>query len=102
MVRLIEVVNTTQYNSRHERVAIPAFTLQELWINEQHVVNLRRASGYNRLLQEGRLPNELDGAHEFTAITTLTGGVQEVYVVVGDLPAVARKVSVEKPTLLKG
>ena len=102
MVRLIEVVNTTQYSPRHERVATPSFTLQELWINEQHVVNLRRATGYNRLLQEGRLPNELDGAHEFTAITTLTGGVQEVYVVVGELASVARKVSVEKPTLLKG
>jgi hypothetical protein len=102
MVRLIEVVNTTQYNPRHERVATPTFMLQELWINEQYVVNLRRASGYTKLLEEGRLPNELDGAHEFTAITTLTGGVQEVYVVVGALSDVARKVSIEKPILLKG
>ena len=102
MVRLIEVVNETDFNSRHERVATPQFSLRELWLNEAHVVNLRRATGYGRLLQESQLAGDLDPTHEFTAITTLAGGVQETYVVVGELATVARKLSHEKGTLLKG
>ena len=102
MVRLIEVVNGTEFNYRHERTASPRFTLEELWINEAHVVNLRRATGYGRLLSEGQLPSQLNEQHEFTAVTPLTGGVQEVYVVVGDLNTVAKKLSHEKGTLLKG
>ena len=102
MVRLIEVVNETEFNSRHERVATPQFSLRELWLNEVHVVNLRRATGYRHLLQEGQLLGDLDPTHEFTSITTLAGGIQETYVVVGELATVARKLSHEKATLLKG
>jgi len=102
MVRFIEIVNKTSKNPRMERTAVPHFELREVWINENFVVNLREASGYNKLLKEGRLPPDLNPQHAFTAVTTNTGGVTETYVVVGGMETVAKKVSHDKAFLLKG
>jgi len=102
MIRFIEVVNETKFNSRMERVAVPQFSLQEVWINEKHVTNLREAAGYVKLLQEGRLPSDLRGDHQFTTVTTSTGVAQETYVVVGDVSAVASRLNRDKTKLLKG
>jgi len=50
MIKFVEVVNNTSFNSRLERVAIPEFSLKEVWLNEKYVVNLREAPGYDKLL----------------------------------------------------
>jgi len=102
MIRFIEVVNKTERNPRLERTSIPRFELQEVWINEEHVVNLREATGYTRMLQEGRLPPDLNAKHRFTAVTTNMGNMSETYVVVGDLPTVANRLSKNRASLLKG
>lgn len=102
MIRFVEIVNNTNFNSRHERTAVLEFSLGEVWINAKHVVNLREAVGYTKLLQEGRLPADLDSAHSFTAVTTMVGAVKETYVVVGALDTVANRLSPARPTLLKG
>jgi len=102
VIRFVEVVNNTNFNSRHERTAVLEFSLGEVWINQNHVVNLREATGYSKLLQEGRLPADLDSAHGFTAITAMVGAVKETYVVVGTLDAVAKRLSRNTATLLKG
>lgn len=102
MIRFIEVVNTTTKNPRMERTAIPQFELKEVWINEKHVVNLREAAGYTKMLHEGRLPPDLDTNHSFTAVTCHAGTVSETYIVVGDLPAVATRLSQDRSRLLKG
>lgn len=102
MIRFVEVVNKTTKNPRMERTAIPQFELREVWINEQFVVNLREAAGYHKMLLEGRLPEDLDAQHQFTSVTTNTGGVNEVYVVVGDLSTVANRLSKNRANLLKG
>ena len=102
MVRFIEIINKTTKHPRMERTATPSFGVQEVWINENYVVNLREAPGYNKMLKEGRLPSDLRLDHSFTAVTTNTGGVTETYIVVGDVQTVARKVSHNKASLLKG
>ena len=102
MIRFIEIINKTDKNPRLERTAIPQFDMQEVWINEKFVVNLREATGYTKLLREGRLPEDLSPQHSFTAVTTNTGGISETYIVVGDLAIVANRLSKDRATLLKG
>jgi hypothetical protein len=102
MIRFVEIVNKTDKNPRLERTAIPQFDLQEVWINEEFVVNLREATGYAKLLREGRLPADLSIQHSFTAVTTNTGGISETYIVVGALNTVAGRLSKDRSTLLKG
>jgi hypothetical protein len=102
MIKFIEVKNETDFNSRLERTAQLHFTLGEVWINENYVVSVRPAKGYQKLLQEGRLPADLDTTHEFTAILTNNGNLTETYVVVGATAAVAERLGSDHRTLLKG
>ena len=102
MIRFIEVINETDFNSRLERTAQLRFSLREVWINEKYVVNLREAVGYRKLLEEGRLPGDLDVDHQFTAITTNNGAATETHVVVGDVTSVATRVDRLEKILLKG
>jgi hypothetical protein len=101
MIKFVEVVNNTSFNSRLERVAIPEFSLKEVWLNEKYVVNLREAPGYDKLLREGHL-GELNPAHEFTLVTAQQGPNQHSYVVVGGVTEVAAKLNRETKTLLRG
>jgi hypothetical protein len=78
------------------------YALGEVWINKQHVVNLREASAYKQFLHEGKLPSDLESHHEFTAITVNNGTVTETHVVVGSVPFVASRFNHGKKTLLKG
>lgn len=102
MIRFVEVVNRTDKNPRMERTAIPQFELQEVWINDEHVVNLREATGYTRMLHEGHLPADLNAKHRFTAVTTSMGNMTETYIVIGDLATVANRLSKNRASLLKG
>ena len=91
MVRLIEI---TERNSD--------FVLDEVWINEAHVVSIRRAPEYKRLLEEGALPTALDDDHDFTTVVVNTGGIRESHVIVGAVATVATKFNYDTRTLLKG
>ena len=102
MIRFIEVLNKTDFNPRMERTAIPRFTLNEVWINEEYVVNVREASGYRSLLKEGALPANLDEDHRFTMVTVNSGGSTATHVVVGSPQAVATKLGTSGASLLKG
>ena len=102
MIRFIEVINQTDFDSRFERTATLQFSLGEIWVNENHVVNIREAAGYRKLLQEGRLPADLDHNHDFASITTTTGGVTETHVVVGSVATVAHRLNGDQRTVLKG
>tara|TARA_R110002020_G_scaffold33769_1_gene102627 strand:+ start:13950 stop:14258 length:309 start_codon:yes stop_codon:yes gene_type:complete len=102
MIRFIEVINETNFNPRMERTSHLKFSLGEVWVNETYVVNVREASGYQKLLKEGRLPTDLDASHQFTAITTNNGSTTETHVVVGDVRTVAGRLSKDHKTLLKG
>ena len=102
MIRFIEVVNTSGGSSITESDGSAPFTLGEVWINGQYVVNVREAKGYEALLKEGRLPSDLDHTHRFTRITVNRGGLSEDHVVVGAPGLVAERLGTEKKQLLKG
>ena len=102
MIRFIEVVNQTNFNPRMERTSHPRFTLEEIWINEEYVVNVREAMGYRSLLREGHLPKDLDESHAFASITTHNGGKTETHVVVGSPTTVATRLKKGPTNLLKG
>ena len=89
MIRFVEVVNETDFNSRMERVAIPRYSIGEVWINEKYVVNIREATGYKKMLIDGRMPDGLDTQHEFTAGTTNEGNTTQIHVVLGSVNEVA-------------
>ena len=78
MVRFTTVENKTDFQNRHERVAIPQFSLGEAWINPIHIVSLRPANSYRNFLQEGRLPKGLSQEHEFTAISVNNGNEADI------------------------
>jgi hypothetical protein len=78
------------------------FSLDEIWINESHVVRLQSAPEMKKLLEEGHMPQDLDKSHDFTSITTNVGGITETHVVVGSAPAIAQRLSHDKRNLLKG
>ena len=102
MIRFIEVVNKTDFNSRLERTAVLRFSLEELWINEKYVVSIREAPGHKKLLTDGLLPPDLDEGHLFTAITTTQGNTTETHVVVGAPLSVAERIKPRQTSLLKG
>jgi hypothetical protein len=104
MVRFIEVVNEANFSDRLERKANSKFTLGEVWINEDYVVNVREAVGYKALLREGLLPPDLEENHQFAIVTTNNGHQTQQYVVVGSPNVVASRLSPPSPspTLLKG
>ena len=102
MIRFIEVVNKTDFNPRLERTATPRFTLGEVWINEEYVVSVREAKGYQSLLAEGHLPSDLDAHHSFSSITTTNGRQSNTHIVVGSPQHVARQLGQAATQLLKG
>ena len=102
MIRFIEVRNETNFNPRMERTSTPRFTLGEVWINENYVVNIREAVGYTSLLREGLLPDDLDATHSFTTVTTNNGQVSETHVIVGSPETVAARLNQDRKMLLKG
>jgi hypothetical protein len=102
MIRFIEIINDTDFQPRHERTATPRFHMGEVWINEKYVVSVQEAVGYKSLLREGVLPQGLENAHSFTAITTHHGSKTESHVVVGSPEVVAARLGGPGRSLLKG
>jgi len=91
MIRFIEVVE-----------APTGFLLEEVWINEAHVIRIRSASPYKKLLKEGHLPPNLDQNHDFTSVVVAMGESREEHIVVGDIATIASKLDYDTRTLLKG
>jgi len=95
MIRFVEIVEARDHRSSR-------YTLSEVWINGEYVVNLREGSRYKQLLNEGQLPSDLDAHHEFTTITVNNGNGTEAHVVLGEIAVVATKLGRNSHTLLKG
>jgi hypothetical protein len=102
MVKFIEVVSNWKGTSSLRKSDVASYSLSEVWINENYVVSLKEASRYRALLQDGKLPGDLDPDHDFTTITTNHTGVAETRVVVGGMSAVAAELNGTPAKLLKG
>jgi hypothetical protein len=102
MIRFIEVINDTIFDSRRERTALPSFKLGEVWINEEHISHMRAAPEYKRLLDEGQLAKDLNPSHHFTSVTIASGTATTTHIVVGEINSVAKRLGYDTRTLLKG
>ena len=102
MIKFVKIVNETEFNSRHERTALPRFSLGEVWLNEDAIVKIQPASGYKQLLRDGRMGDDLDENHSFTSITLNNCGIMETHIVLGDTASVAAQLNKDPRMLLKG
>lgn len=102
MIKFIKLVNETIFDQM-ERRRYPNYTLEEVWVNKDHVVKVERNTSALRLLEGGHLPPDLDQTHEFSTITINNCGTMETIVVVGEANGIASHVLDEdKRILLKG
>ena len=77
------------------------YKLREVYINPEHVVMLREDAHTSRLLQEKRLPKDLDDRQRFTRLTMQRGSSGTEEVVVGS-PDVVRDTLFQNKQLLRG
>ena len=84
MVKLFEVVSTGGMSEK-------SYNLREIYINPAHVVYVREATKYKRLLNEGKLPADLDNRQEFSKISLLKGSTGLEIVVVGNTKLIMEK-----------
>ena len=91
MVELVEVYNL--HNEYHVR---------EVYVNPKHVVAMRQDSRMMSLLQEGRLPEDLDNRQNFTRLYLDRGHTGIDITVVGDTATLKEKFGLDARSLLKG
>jgi hypothetical protein len=78
------------------------YRLQEVYINPEHVVMLREDAHTSRLLQEKRLPRDLDERQRFTRLTMQRGASGTEVVVVGAPDMVRDTLFQNQTQLLRG
>ena len=94
-IKLTEIYNNSQGISK-------TYSLREIYINPQQVVCLRSEEHYQRMLQEGKLVDGLDGRQSFTRISVSTNSYEQDIVVVGTIDEVYQKLNIETRKLLRG
>jgi len=102
MIRFIEVISETHFDSKHEPIALPSFKLGEVWINEKHISHMRPAPEYKKMLEEGLLAEDLNPSHHFTSVTTSTGTATTTHIIMGEVNSVAKRLGYDTRTLLRG
>tara|TARA_B100001564_G_C20558544_1_gene632632 strand:- start:423 stop:731 length:309 start_codon:yes stop_codon:yes gene_type:complete len=101
LVTLTEVV-TSNANHYGSSVATQSFTLREITVNPQHVICLREDSSMVTKLNEGSLPEGLDGRQRFTKVILDRGHSGLELTVVGEPRIVSEKLRISARELLRG
>ena len=96
IVRLVEVSKSSNV------INGAGYTLREIFVNPEHVVCLREDQHTLQLLEEGKLPNDLDNRQKFTRVQMNRGTTGLDIVVVGCPSIVEQKLNISTKTLLKG
>tara|TARA_Y100000034_G_C6872487_1_gene398542 strand:- start:1245 stop:1541 length:297 start_codon:yes stop_codon:yes gene_type:complete len=78
------------------------YKLREVYVNPEHVVMLREDAHTLRLLQEKRLPPDLDKRQIFTRLTMQRGSSGTEIVVVGPPAIIRDQLFKNESQLLKG
>jgi len=77
LVKLTEVRHNASLTTQQK------YTLQEVFVNPEHVVMIREEARMKQLNEEGRLPKNLNQNHKFTRLTINRGQTGTDIVVVG-------------------
>jgi len=99
---MIEHVKLVEVYNRSGNGTIRDYTVRSVYINPVHVVCLREDPGAERLLAEGKLPDDLDPRQEFTKVTLNKGATGQDITVVGRIHDIHEKLYGTNRTLLKG
>ncbi len=78
------------------------YRLREVYVNPKHIVAMRRDDRMLSVLQEGKLPEELDLRQSFTKLYVDRGNTGIDITVVGDLITIKEKLGLDNRSLLKG
>lgn len=78
------------------------YRLREVYVNPKHIVAMRQDDRMLSVLQEGKLPEELDHRQTFTKLYVDRGNAGIDITVVGDLSTIKEKLGLDSRSLLKG
>tara|TARA_R100001129_G_scaffold177358_2_gene152211 strand:- start:490 stop:771 length:282 start_codon:yes stop_codon:yes gene_type:complete len=93
MIRLIEIYKNVSSTSDYK--------VREVYINPKHVVALRADERLNKMLSEGKLPDDLDARQSFTKVYVDRGQTGIDFTVIGSVEHIKEKLNTGKQ-LLKG
>lgn len=94
MKKLIEVMQNS--------ATTKTYSLREVFVNPDFVVSLVPDTNTKRLLNEGRLPEGINAAAEFTRVIIHKGSSGQEMVVVGSVGDVRAKLYSNPTNILKG
>jgi hypothetical protein len=94
MKKLIEVMQNS--------ATTKTYSLREVFVNPDFVVSLVPDTNTKRLLNEGRLPEGINAAAEFTRVIIHKGSSGQEMVVVGSVGDVRTKLYSNPTNILKG
>jgi hypothetical protein len=95
LVKLTEVCHNNTLTTQQD------YTLQEVFVNPEHVVMIREEARMQKLNEQGALPSDLDRSHRFTKLTINRGHTGTEIVVVG-APSIIESTLNTKKGLIKG
>ena len=102
MIKLVEVKRIQEYNVM-EKKALAHFELQEIWINQDSIQQIKPDFSMKHHLSEGYLPEGLSPQQLFSKIQYGVGNNVAIATVVGAPEAVVEKIYKSSPKeILRG
>lgn len=97
-VLLVEIFDKNEGNTQRGQT----YSVRTIYINPDHVVCIRESYDMLGLLNEGRLPQELDKRQEFTTLSLNKGTYGQDVIVIGSVNEVHKKLNKNQRQLLRG
>ena len=98
MIQLIEVCELSSASKNIKQ----RFTLREVYINPKHIISLREDMNFKQKLNEGQLPEGLNGEQRFTRVAIDKGHTGLEIIVVGHPTIIEAKMKGAERELLLG
>ena len=98
MIQLIEVCELSSASKNIKQ----RFTLREVYINPKHIISLREDMNFKQKLNEGQLPEGLNGEQRFTRVAIDKGHTGLEIIVVGHPTIIETKMKGAERELLLG
>ena len=97
-VQLVEIFDKNEGNTERGH----GYSVRTIYINPIHVVCIRESYDMESLLNEGRLPQELDKRQEFTTLSLNKGTYGQDVIVIGSVNEIHKKLNKNHRQLLQG
>ena len=101
MIKLVEIRKIKDFNIT-DRTGDVHYSLDEIWINPDSILQIRSDPTMKSNLVKGRLPKDLDAQLEFSCVQFGSGNNVSAVTVVGSPSILAEKIFSTIKELLKG